>query len=64
MNSNERRLRTIYLSLTPQQIVGVWLRNALQAGTFEEGVRHSPPYGRWAWAAAAPWGNFSKGSLG
>jgi len=22
----------------------VWLRNALQAGTFEEGARHSPPY--------------------
>jgi hypothetical protein len=44
MKSNERRLRTIYLSLTPQQIVVVWLRNALQAGTLEEGVRHSPPY--------------------
>jgi hypothetical protein len=34
----------IYLSLTPQQMVVVWLRNALQAGTLEEGVRHSPPY--------------------
>lgn len=44
MNSNELRLRTIYLSLTPQQMVVVWLRNALQAGTLEEGVRHSPPY--------------------
>ena len=44
MKSNERRLRTIYLALTPQQMVVVWLRNALQAGTFEEGVRHSPPY--------------------
>ena len=44
MKSNERRLRTIYLSLTPQQIVVVWLRNALQAGTLEEGVRHSPSY--------------------
>jgi hypothetical protein len=44
MNSNERRLRTIYLSLTPQQIVGVWLRNALQAGTLEDAARHSPPY--------------------
>ena len=35
MKSNERRLRTIYLSLTPEQIVIVWLRNALQAGTLE-----------------------------
>jgi hypothetical protein len=42
MKSNERRLRTIYLSLTPQQIVVVWLKNALQAGTLEESVLRSP----------------------
>jgi hypothetical protein len=44
MNSRQRRIRTIELTLTPQQIVVVWLRNALQAGTFEEGARHWPPY--------------------
>ncbi len=43
MNSRQRRVRAIELSLTPQQIVVVWLRNAVQAGTFEEGARHSPP---------------------
>jgi hypothetical protein len=44
MKSRPRRLRSIELSLTPQQIVVVWLRDAVQAGTFEEGARHSPPY--------------------
>jgi hypothetical protein len=44
MKSRQRRLRAIELSLTPQQIVVVWLRDAVQAGTFEEGARHSPPY--------------------
>jgi hypothetical protein len=44
MNSRQRRVRAIELTLTPQQVVVVWLRNALQAGTFEEGARHSPPY--------------------
>ena len=44
MKSRQRRLKAIELSLTPQQIVVVWLRDALHAGTLEEGVRHSPPY--------------------
>jgi hypothetical protein len=44
MNSRQRRIRAIELTLTPQQVVLVWLRNALQAGTFLEGARHSPPY--------------------
>jgi hypothetical protein len=44
MNSRQRRLRAIELSLTPQQVFVVWLRNALQAGTFEESARHSPPH--------------------
>lgn len=44
MKSTQKRLRAIELSLTPQQIVVVWLRNALQAGTFEEGALCSPPY--------------------
>ena len=44
MNSRQRRVRAIELTLTPQQVVVVWLRNALQAGTFEEGARHAQPY--------------------
>jgi hypothetical protein len=44
MKSRPRRLRAIELSLTPQQVVVVWLRDAVRAGTFEEGARHSPPY--------------------
>jgi hypothetical protein len=44
VKSRQRRLRAIELSLTPQQIVVVWLRDALQAGTWEDGARHSPPY--------------------
>jgi hypothetical protein len=44
MNSRQRRVRAIELNLTPQQVVLVWLRNALQAGTLEEGARHSPPH--------------------
>ena len=44
MNSRQRRVRAIELSLTPKQVVVVWLRNALQAGTSQEGARHSPPY--------------------
>jgi hypothetical protein len=43
MKSRQRRVRAIELSLTPQQVVVVWLRNA-HAGTIEEGARHSPPY--------------------
>jgi hypothetical protein len=44
MKSRQRRLKAIELTLTPKQVVVVWLRNALQAGTFEEGARHLPPY--------------------
>jgi len=44
MKSRQRRVRAIELTLTPHEVVLVWLRNALQAGTFEEGARHSPPY--------------------
>jgi hypothetical protein len=44
MGSRQRRLKAIELTLTPQQVVVLWLRNALQAGTFEQGARHSPPY--------------------
>jgi hypothetical protein len=33
MKSHQQRVRAIELSLTPQQVVMVWLRNA-QAGTF------------------------------
>jgi hypothetical protein len=43
MNNHQRRVKTIELTLTPEQIVFVWLRNAVQAGTFVEGARHSPP---------------------
>ncbi len=46
MKSRQRRVKAIELTLTPQQIVLVCLRNALQAGTFEEAARHSPPYRR------------------
>jgi hypothetical protein len=42
MKSRQRRLKAIELTLTPKQVV-VWLRNALQAGTFEEGARRTPP---------------------
>jgi hypothetical protein len=44
MKSRQRRLKAIELSLTPKQVVVVWLRNAMQAGTFEQGARHVPPY--------------------
>jgi len=43
VQSQKRRLKTIELDLTPQQLVVLWLRNALQAGTFEEGARRTPP---------------------
>jgi hypothetical protein len=43
MRSRQRRLKTIELDLTPQQVVVLWLRNALQSGTFEEGARRTPP---------------------
>jgi hypothetical protein len=44
MKSRQRRVRAIELTLTPHEVVVVWLRNALQAGTFEEGARQSPPH--------------------
>jgi hypothetical protein len=42
MKSCQKRLRAIELSLTPQQVVVVWLRNVLQAGTCEDAVRRTP----------------------
>jgi len=42
MKNHQRRLRAIEVTLTPQQIVALWLRNAQQAGTSEEAVRQSP----------------------
>ena len=44
MKNRQQRVRAVELSLTPQQVVMVWLRDAVQAGTFEEGARNSPPY--------------------
>jgi hypothetical protein len=44
MKNRQRRVREVELSLTPEQVVMVWLRDAAQAGTFEQGARHSPPY--------------------
>jgi hypothetical protein len=44
MKNRQRRVREVELSLTREQVVMVWLRDAVQAGTFEEGSRHSPPY--------------------
>jgi hypothetical protein len=43
MTSRQRRLKAIELTLTPQQIVLVWLRSALQAGTYEDGSQLTPP---------------------
>ena len=45
MRNRQRRLKAIELTLTPQQVVVVWLRNAIQAGTFEEAARGTPPPG-------------------
>jgi len=42
MKSSQKRLRAIELSLTPQQVVVVWLRNVLQAGTCQDAVRRTP----------------------
>ncbi len=41
MKSRQRRLKAIELTQTPQQVVVMWRREALQAGTIEEGARHS-----------------------
>jgi hypothetical protein len=44
MNDRQRRVRSIELTLTPREVVLVWLRDAMQAGTIEENARHSPPH--------------------
>jgi hypothetical protein len=36
MKNRQRRVRRIELSLTPQQVVMVWLKNALQAGSLKK----------------------------
>ncbi len=38
-----RRLKSIELNLTPRQVMVLWLRSAVLAGTFEEGARQIPP---------------------
>jgi uncharacterized membrane protein YqgA involved in biofilm formation len=42
MTSRHRRVRAIELTLTPREVVLVWLRNALQAGPFVDGARLAP----------------------
>jgi hypothetical protein len=42
VNNHQRRLKSVELNLTPQQVVLVWLRNAIQAGTFEDGALQTP----------------------
>jgi hypothetical protein len=44
MKSRKRRLEVIEVTLTPQQVVLLWLKNASQAGTFEKSARCSPPH--------------------
>jgi hypothetical protein len=44
MKNRNRRVRKIELSLTPLQVVVVWLKDAVQTGTAVEGARHWPPY--------------------
>jgi hypothetical protein len=44
MKSRQRRVRMVELSLTPQQIVRVWLRDAKASFTFEEAAQHKPRY--------------------
>jgi len=41
VNSQQRRLKTIELTLTPYQTVLLWLTNAVE-GSFEDGVPQSP----------------------
>jgi hypothetical protein len=43
MSNHERRLRSIELTRTPQQVVVSWLMGAQQAGTFEAAGRRLPP---------------------
>jgi hypothetical protein len=40
--TSRHRVRAIELTLTPREVVLVWLRNALQAGSFEDGARQTP----------------------
>jgi hypothetical protein len=42
MTSRHRRVRAIELTLTPREVVLVWLRNALQGGSLEVGARQIP----------------------
>lgn len=44
MDSRQRRLKKIELSLTPKQIVLVWLRNAQQAGSLEDATSSERPH--------------------
>jgi hypothetical protein len=43
MNDHQRRLKVIELTMTPRQVVAAWLKNAIDAGTFEDGARRTPP---------------------
>jgi hypothetical protein len=43
-NPNKRVQWELELTLTPREVVLLWLRDAMQAGTIEEGARHSPPH--------------------
>jgi len=43
MKNRQRRLMAIELTLTPKQVVLLWLRNARQAGTFEDCGGRQPP---------------------
>jgi hypothetical protein len=43
MKNRHKRLKVIELSLTPKQIVAVWLKNAIGAATYLETGRRSPP---------------------
>jgi hypothetical protein len=40
--TSRHRVRAIELTLTPREVVLVWLRNALQAGPFVDGARLAP----------------------
>jgi hypothetical protein len=42
MNSRQRRLKAIEVTLTPEQVVLVWMSGALK-GTYESGAFQSPP---------------------
>lgn len=44
MKSDQRRVRAIELSLTPQQIAQVWLRGTRADSSFEEAAQHQPPH--------------------